>query len=156
MTGGGPGIMEAANRGAKEAGGTSIGCNIQLPMEQKPNPYLDRFVEFEHFFVRKVMLVKYSSAFVVFPGGLGTLDEVFEAATLMQTEKIKPFPVILFDGSYWNGFLQWLKDYTLVRGFIDEDDFELLRVCDGVDEVVDAVQQWYRKQEVVGRKALSY
>jgi uncharacterized protein (TIGR00730 family) len=156
VTGGGPGVMEAANKGARDAGVESVGLNIELPLEQQCNEYATRSITFHHFFVRKVMLVKYATAFVIMPGGLGTLDELTEVLTLMQTEKIKPFPVILFDSSYWNGFSQWLKDFTLARGFIDADDFELLRVCDEVDEVVDTVQQWYSKQEVVGRKALSY
>jgi len=148
--------MEAANKGAGEAGVESVGLNIELPLEQLCNEYATKSITFHHFFVRKVMLVKYATAFVIMPGGLGTLDELTEVLTLIQTEKIRPFPVILFDSSYWNGFSQWLKDFTLDRGFIDEDDFELLRVCDEVDEVVDAVQQWYLKQEVIGRKALSY
>jgi uncharacterized protein (TIGR00730 family) len=156
VTGGGPGVMEAANKGAHDAGVQSVGLNIELPMEQLCNAYATKSITFHHFFVRKVMLVKYATAFVIMPGGLGTLDELTEVLTLMQTEKMRPFPVILFDSSYWNGFSQWLKECTLVRGFIDEEDFDLLRVCDEVDEVVDTVQQWYRKQEVIGRKALSY
>ena len=108
MTGGGPGIMEAANRGAKEAGGYSVGCNIELPQEQKPNPYLDRWVTFRHFFVRKLMLVKYSYAFIAMPGGFGTLDEIFETATLIQTHKIKDFPLILVGKEYWQPLLDFL------------------------------------------------
>jgi uncharacterized protein (TIGR00730 family) len=156
VTGGGPGVMEAANKGARDAGVQSVGLNIELPLEQLCNEYATKSITFHHFFVRKVMLVKYATAFVIMPGGLGTLDELTEVLTLMQTEKMRPFPVILFDSSYWNGFAQWLKECTLVRGFIDADDFDLLRVCDEVDEVVDTVQKWYGKQEVVGRKALSY
>lgn len=156
VTGGGPGVMEAANKGARNAGVQSVGLNIELPFEQLCNVYANRSITFHHFFVRKVMLVKYATAFVIMPGGLGTMDELTEVLTLMQTGKMKPFPVIMFDSSYWNGFLQWLRDCTLPRGFIDAEDFDLLRVCDEVDEVVDAVQQWYRKQEVIGRKALSY
>lgn len=154
ITGGGPGVMEAANKGALEAGVKSIGLNIQLPEEQACNPYTTKSLTFNHFFVRKIMLVKYASAFIMMPGGLGTLDEVTEVLTLMQTHKIKPFPVVLFDGSYWNGFLEWLRSCVLARGFIAESDFDLLRVCDHPDEVVEAVQRWYEKQEVIGRKAL--
>lgn len=155
ITGGGPGVMEAANKGAREAGVDSVGLNIEIPSEQECNVYATTSITFNHFFVRKVMLVKYATAFVIMPGGMGTLDELTEILTLMQTEKIRPFPVILFDGSYWNGLLEWLKDCALDRGFIDADDFELLRVCDETDEVVDTVKQWYSRQEVVGRKALA-
>ncbi|MBM3165965.1 MAG: TIGR00730 family Rossman fold protein [Chloroflexi bacterium] len=155
VTGGGPGVMEAANRGAREAGVTSVGLNIDLPEEQTPNPYTTKSLVFKHFFVRKVMLVKYATAFIIMPGGLGTLDELTEVLTLMQTEKIKPFPVILFDSKYWKGFLDWLRAHTLGRGFVDEADFELLRVCDTTDEVIDTVQEWYLKQAIVGRKALA-
>lgn len=154
ITGGGPGVMEAANKGALEAGVKSIGLNIQLPQEQVCNPYTTKSLTFHHFFVRKIMLVKYASAFIMMPGGLGTLDEVTEVLILMQTHKIKPFPVVLFDSSYWNGFLEWLRGCVLTRGFISERDFDLLRVCDHPDEVVEAVQRWYEKQEVIGRKAL--
>ena len=155
VTGGGPGVMEAANKGARDAGVTSVGLNIELPQEQACNTYANKSITFHHFFVRKVMLVKYATAFVIIPGGLGTLDELTEVLTLMQTQKTRPFPVILFDSSYWNGFLQWLRECTLAQGFIDEDDFNLLRICDQTDEVVETIQQWYSKQEIVGRKALS-
>lgn len=154
VTGGGPGIMEAANKGAREAGVKSIGLNIELPEEQALNPYTTQSITFHHFFVRKVMLVKYATAFVIMPGGLGTLDEVTEVLTLMQTQKIKPFPVVLFDSKFWGGLLEWLRTCTLARGFVSEEDFHLLRVCDTADEVVDTVQQWYEKQKVVGRKAV--
>jgi len=154
ITGGGPGVMEAANKGALEAGVTSVGLNIELPQEQVCNPYSTKTLTFSHFFVRKVMLVKYAIAFIIMPGGLGTLDELTEVLTLMQTHKIRPFPVILFDSEFWNGFLDWLKGSSLVRGFISEEDFDQLRVFDRPDEVVEAVQRWYIKQEVVGRKAL--
>jgi hypothetical protein len=154
ITGGGPGVMEAANRGALEAGVTSVGLNIELPEEQVCNPYSTKTITFSHFFVRKVMLVKYAIAFIIMPGGLGTLDELTEVLTLMQTHKIRPFPVILFDSKFWNGFLDWLKGSALVRGLISEEDFDHLRVFDHPDEVVEAVQRWYIKQEVVGRKAL--
>jgi uncharacterized protein (TIGR00730 family) len=155
ISGGGPGVMEAANKGALEAGVASIGLNIELPEEQLCNPYTTKAITFHHFFVRKVMLVKYAIAFVMMPGGLGTLDELTEVLTLMQTHKIKPFPVVLFDSKYWNGFLNWLRSHTLAKGFVSEEDFELLRVCDTPDEVVDTVQQWYRTHQIVGRKAVT-
>jgi uncharacterized protein (TIGR00730 family) len=154
ITGGGPGVMEAANKGAKEAGVTSVGLNIELPEEQCPNPYATKSITFNHFFIRKVMLVKYAMAFVIMPGGLGTLDELTEVLTLMQTHKIKPFPVVLFNSQYWGGFLNWLKNTVLDRGFISEVDFNHLWVSDRPEEVVEGVQKWYIKQEVVGRKAL--
>jgi len=155
ITGGGPGVMEAANRGAMQAGVASVGLNIDLPEEQTPNPYTTKSLLFKHFFVRKVMLVKYATAFIMMPGGLGTLDELTEVLTLMQTEKIKPFPVILFDSKFWKGFLDWLRSHPLARGFVNEDDFDLLRVCDTPDEVIDTVQEWYLKQAIVGKKAVS-
>ena len=139
ITGGGPGIMEAANRGAFEAGGLSIGCNIELPFEQEPNQYLTRYLKFKYFFVRKMMFVKYSTAFIIFPGGYGTLDELFEALTLIQTRKIKNFPVILFGSQYWNGMVSWLKETMLTEGKISEKDFRLLRVTDSPAEVVELV-----------------
>ena len=154
ITGGGPGVMEAANRGAMEAGATSVGLNIELPEEQAPNTYTTKSITFHHFFVRKVMLVKYSTAFIIMPGGMGTLDEVSEVLTLMQTFKIKPFPVILYDSQFWNGFLEWLRSVVLVRGYVSEEDFNLLRICDKPDRVIEAVQQWYIKHEVIGRNAL--
>ena len=154
ITGGGPGVMEAANKGALKAGVTSVGLNIELPEEQICNAYTTKSITFNHFFVRKVMLVKYAAAFVIMPGGLGTVDELTEVLTLMQTHKIKPFPVVLFDSKYWKGFLDWLRISVLTRDFISEDDFSLLRVCDSPDEVIEAVQKWYVKQEVSGRKAL--
>ena len=122
MTGGGPGVMEAANRGARDAGGVSIGCNIELPHEQKPNDYVDLFVEFRYFFVRKVMLVKYSHAFIALPGGFGTLDEIFEAATLIQTGKIKDFPLILMGVDFWTPLIEYMRDHLLSAGTIDADD----------------------------------
>ncbi|MCJ7523314.1 MAG: TIGR00730 family Rossman fold protein [Dehalococcoidia bacterium] len=155
ITGGGPGVMEAANRGAFKAGVASVGLNIQLPEEQAPNVYTTQSITFRHFFVRKVMLVKYATAFIIMPGGLGTLDELTEILTLMQTHKIRPFPVLLFNSNYWKGFLDWLHTSVLTEGFISEEDFSLLRVCDETDDVIETVCQWYEKQEVVGRKALS-
>jgi uncharacterized protein (TIGR00730 family) len=154
MTGGGPGVMEAANKGARRAGVRSVGLNIELPKEQVCNVYADRTITFHHFFVRKVMLVKYASAFIIMPGGLGTLDELTEVLTLIQTQKIKPFPVILFSSEYWGSFLDWLKNTMLGHGHISEEDFELLRVFDSPAETVAAVNKWYKEQVVVGRKAL--
>lgn len=155
VTGGGPGVMEAANRGALKAGVASVGLNIQLPEEQAPNVYTTKSLTFRHFFVRKVMLVKCATAFIMMPGGLGTLDELTEILTLMQTHKIRPFPVVLFNSNYWKGFLDWLQISVLAEGFISEEDFSLLRVCDETDAVTETVRKWYEKQEVVGRKALS-
>lgn len=154
ITGGGPGIMEAANKGACEAGVASVGLNIELPEEQICNAYTTKSITFHHFFARKVMLVKYAIAFVIMPGGLGTLDELTEVLTLIQTHKIKPFPVILFNTEYWRGFLDWLQSSVLAKGLISEEDFDLLRVCDHPDEVIETVQSWYVKQEVIGKKAL--
>jgi len=136
MTGGGPGIMEAANRGAKDAGGASVGCNIVLPMEQEPNPYLDRFVEFRYFFIRKVMLVKYSYAFVVLPGGFGTLDELFESLTLIQTQKIQNFPIVLMGVEYWEPLVTFIRDRLITQGTISPEDMDLLKVTDSPEEAI--------------------
>jgi uncharacterized protein (TIGR00730 family) len=155
ITGGGPGLMEAANKGALEAGAVSVGLNIELPEEQGPNPYTTKLLTFHHFFVRKIMLVKYATAFVIMPGGLGTADELTELLTLMQTAKIRPFPVVMFDRGYWKGFLDWLHGTVLARGFISEEDFSLLRVCDDADTVIEIVETWYRQQKVVGSRALT-
>jgi len=141
MTGGGPGIMEAANRGAHEAGGRSIGCNIRLPQEQRPNPYVDRFVTFRYFFVRKVMLVKYSVAFVVMPGGFGTLDELFESATLVQTGKIAAFPIVLMGTEFWAPMLAFMRETLTARGMVDRSDLDILTVTDSVDEAVAAIER---------------
>jgi uncharacterized protein (TIGR00730 family) len=141
MTGGGPGVMEAANRGAREAGGCSVGCNIQLPFEQRPNPYLDRFVEFRYFFVRKVMLVKYSYAFVVLPGGFGTLDELFEALTLIQTRKIQNFRVVLMGREYWQPLLDFIARTMIGRGTISPEDAGLIRLTDSPEEAAAIVQE---------------
>lgn len=138
MTGGGGGIMEAANRGAREAGGTSIGCNILLPMEQQPNPYLDIMIEFKYFFVRKLMLLKYSYAFVVLPGGAGTMDELFETLTLIQTKKIYNFPIILLGKEYFKPLMDFL-DLMVIERTIDEDDLGYLVVTDSVDEAIDYI-----------------
>jgi uncharacterized protein (TIGR00730 family) len=139
ITGGGPGMMEAANKGAFEAGGLSIGCNIELPFEQGANPYLTRSLTFRYFFVRKMMFVKYSLGFIIFPGGFGTLDELFEALTLIQTRKIRNFPVVLFGTQYWNGLLNWIQDFALKEGKISEQDLKLLHMTDSPAEVVQIV-----------------
>jgi len=139
ITGGGPGIMEAANRGAFEAGGLSIGCNIELPFEQRPNAYQTLSLTFKYFFVRKMMFVKYSLGFVIFPGGFGTFDELFEALTLIQTKKIRNFPVVLFGRQYWSGMLAWLREEVLRGGKINEHDLDLFHVTDSPAEVVEIV-----------------
>ncbi len=139
MTGGGPGIMEAANRGARDAGGPSIGCNITLPMEQQPNPYLDRFIEFRYFFVRKVMLVKYSYAFVVLPGGFGTLDELFEAAVLVQTGKIRDFPIVLMGTDYWGPMFDFLRGTMLSERCISPADLDLLMLTDSPEQAISFI-----------------
>ncbi len=141
MTGGGPGIMEAANRGAKEGGGVSLGCNIELPVEQVPNRYMDRFIEFDHFFVRKVMLVKYSSAFVVLPGGFGTLDEMFETLTLIQTNKIERFPIVALGTNFWRPIQAFAKNYMAARGTINAEDRELIQVTDSIDAAVALIRE---------------
>src|SRR6186997_772039 len=137
ITGGGPGIMEAANKGAFEAGGLSIGCNIELPFEQSSNPYLTHGLKFKYFFVRKMMFVKYSLGFIIFPGGFGTLDELFEALTLIQTKKIRNFPVVLFGSDYWQGLLNWIRDVALQEGKISEHDLKLLHLTDSPEKVVE-------------------
>ncbi len=139
VTGGGPGVMEAANRGAVEAGGLSIGCNIELPFEQGMNDYVELGVDFRYFFVRKTMFVKYAQAFVIFPGGFGTMDELFEALTLIQTGKVQNFPVILFGSAYWQGLLDWLRATMLAEGKISPADLDLLFVTDSPTEVRDAI-----------------
>ena len=144
ITGAGPGIMEAANKGARIGGGRSIGCNIELPFEQGSNPYVDTLVNFRYFFVRKTMFIKYSVAFVIFPGGFGTLDELFEALTLIQTGKIYRFPVILFGRYYWAGLLRWLQARVLTEGKISEGDLDLMLVTDDAAEAVHAILTAYR------------
>jgi len=151
MTGGGPGIMEAANRGAREAGGRSVGCNIVLPHEQKPNDYLDRVVTFRYFFVRKVMLVKYSYAFVALPGGYGTFDEIFEALTLVQTDKIKEFPIILVGTEYWQPLIDYMRNNLLAGGMIDHADLDLLLLTDSPQEVAAVI-----RDAAIGRFGLKY
>ena len=139
MTGGGPGLMEAANRGAKDVGGFSVGCNIELLREQRPNPYLDRWITFRHFFVRKLMLVKYSYAFIAMPGGFGTLDEIFEVATLIQTEKIKQFPLVLMGRDFWKPLLDFLHGRLVKGGMIDPIDYERFLVTDSPQEAVRSI-----------------
>ncbi len=139
ITGGGPGSMEAGNRGAREAGAPSVGLNIELPFEQHVNPYVDVEVDFRYFFVRKVMLVKYSRAFVIFPGGFGTIDELFEALTLIQTGKIRDFPIVLFGSSYWQGLLDWLRDTMAAEGKVSDADLGLLDLTDSPEEVLRIV-----------------
>ena len=139
MTGGGPGIMEAANRGAQEAGGRSVGCNIELPAEQRPNQYLDRWITFRHFFVRKVMLVKYSYAFIALPGGYGTIDEIFETVTLVQTGKIREFPIVLVVRDFWEPLIEFLRTRPLAAGTIVREDIERLTLTDSPTEVARSV-----------------
>lgn len=141
MTGGGPGIMEAANRGAKEAGGLSIGCNIRLPAEQRPNPYLDRWMEFNYFFVRKVLLLKYSSAFICMPGGFGTLDELFEVATLIQTGKLSNFPIILFDVEYWRPLIQFLQDKLVASKALPQTDLDRFILTSSPHEAIALIRE---------------
>ena len=139
ITGGGPGIMEAANRGAFEAGGLSIGCNIELPFEQGANPYQTRSLIFKYFFVRKTMFVKYSTAFIIFPGGFGTLDELFESLTLIQTRKIRNFPVVLFGSKFWGGLMGWIEEVMLTEKKISDSDLQLVHVTDSPAEAVEIV-----------------
>jgi uncharacterized protein (TIGR00730 family) len=146
VTGGGPGIMEAANRGAKEGGGLSVGFNIELPHEQHSNAYLDVGLTFRHFYARKTMFVKAAEGFVIFPGGFGTLDEFFEALTLIQTGKVLHFPVVLFDEKYWRDLLDWIRDPLLAQGMISEDDLELLVVTDEPAEAVATVVAGYERR----------
>lgn len=140
MTGGGPGIMEAANRGARDAGGPSVGCNIVLPKEQKPNPYLDKFVEFDHFYIRKVMLVKYSYAFIILPGGFGTMDEAFETATLIQTGKISDFPVVFMGRDYWEPLFNFMHQTLVTEGTIDAKDLDYFLLTDSPEEALTHVR----------------
>ncbi len=156
ITGAGPGIMEAANKGAKVAGGRSIGCNIELPFEQGANPYVDTLINFKYFFVRKTMFIKYSSAFIIFPGGFGTLDEAFEALTLIQTGKIYQFPVILFGRYYWAGLMRWLQARVLGEGKISSGDLDLMLITDDPAEAAKAVITAYSSQsEVIARRTES-
>lgn len=150
ITGGGPGLMEAANRGAQAAGVRSVGCNIELPFEQALNPYVDLAVDFRYFFVRKTMFVKYADAFVIFPGGFGTMDELFESLTLIQTGKIQDFPVVLFDSSYWEGLIDWLRARVLEDGRVSEADLDLFMTTDSPQEAADFIVRRHRAQGVDG------
>ncbi len=143
ITGGGPGVMEAGNRGARDADGLSVGCNIELPMEQHENPYLNISVNFRYFFVRKTMFVKYSNGFVIFPGGFGTLDELFESLTLVQTHKINRFPIVLYGTKFWGGLLDWVKSTQLAAGMISPEDLNLLIVTDSLEEIRDIMVDCY-------------
>ena len=145
ITGGGPGIMEAANQGARKAGALSIGCNIELPFEQKINEYVDKAMTFRYFFVRKTMFIKYSEAFITFPGGFGTLDELMGAVTLIQTKKITNFPVILFGTDYWSGLIQWLRDQVLAANNITQQDIDSIRIVDEPERVRDIVVEFHDK-----------
>ncbi|HET9613976.1 MAG TPA: TIGR00730 family Rossman fold protein, partial [Candidatus Limnocylindrales bacterium] len=151
ITGGGPGVMEAANRGCREGGGLSIGCNIELPHEQGLNAYVDLGIEFKYFFARKTMFVKYADAFVIMPGGFGTLDELFESLTLIQTGKIRDFPVVLVGRAYWQGLLDWMRAIQLPAGAISEADHRLLKLTDDPDEVVDVIRTYVGKARAVAR-----
>jgi len=143
ITGGGPGVMEAANKGASDAGGKSIGLNIELPMEQKPNPYANINLNFRYFFCRKVMFVKYAMAYVIMPGGFGTLDEFFEAVTLIQTHKIKPFPVIMVGSTYWSGLLNWIKGTLLKEKRISKEDLEIFQVLDDPEDILKTIKKFH-------------
>ena len=141
ITGGGGGIMEAANKGAAEAGGTSVGLNIRLPFEQKPNPYATIQMEFKYFFIRKVMFIKYAAAYVVMPGGFGTLDELFEVITLVQTRRIRPFPIIMVGADYWGGLLAWIRQQLLAQSLIAPKDMDIIQVLDDPEEIVSTVRK---------------
>jgi len=145
ITGSGPGIMEAANKGAKRAGGLSVGLNIQIPQEQKPNKYVDILLDFRYFFVRKVMFVKYAKAFVIMPGGYGTLDEFTEAINLIQTQRIPKFPVVLLGKDYWEGLISWLKNEVLASGNISKEDLDIFTIVDTPQEVIKVIKKFYAK-----------
>jgi len=156
ITGGGPGIMEAANKGAKEAGAISVGCNIELPFEQSGNPYVDVSIDFRYFFVRKTMFVKYAQAFVIFPGGFGTMDELFESLTLIQTGKVRHFPVVLVGTEYWGGLIEWMRTHMAGEGKVSERDLDLVLLTDDPTEVRDhVVQRLRRRREVLHRRRSS-
>ena len=146
ITGAGPGVMEAANKGAKQAKGESIGLNIQVPFEQKPNPYITTLIEFRYFFSRKVMFAKYSKAFIVFPGGYGTMDEMFEALTLVQTKRVEPFPIIIVGRTYWRGLLNWIRKDMLKQRCISSSDLDIFKVVNKPGEVVDVLREYYEKK----------
>ncbi|MCM8804639.1 MAG: TIGR00730 family Rossman fold protein [Candidatus Omnitrophica bacterium] len=147
ITGGGPGIMEAANKGAKIAGGESIGLNIELPEEQKPNPYIKTLISFRYFFTRKVMFVKYTKGFIIFPGGFGTLDEFTEAINLIQTKRVHKFPVVLMDEKYWKDFILWMENFLYKRGYIDKEDLNIFKVVNEPDEAVNIIENFYKKND---------
>jgi len=152
ITGSGGGIMEAANKGARRAKGKSIGLNIQIPSEQKANRYVDTLLEFHYFFVRKVMFVKYASAFVIMPGGYGTMDEFFEAVTLIQTGRISRFPVVLFGRAYWQGMLDWLKETVVAKGNVDKSELEIFKVADTPAQAVRVIREFYRRGSKARRR----
>ena len=147
ITGGGPGAMEAGNKGAAEVGGKSIGLNIDLPMEQKPNQYINHSINFHYFFCRKVMFVKYAKAFVIFPGGFGTLDELFESLTLIQTKRLEKFPVILYDSKFWGGMTEWLRNSVLKAGNIDDQDLLIFDIADKPEDVIKIIRKFYTKRK---------
>ena len=144
VTGAGPGTMEAANKGAKESGGVSIGLNIELPNEQKPNPYITELLSFRYFFTRKVMFLKHTKGFIIFPGGFGTLDEFLESITLIQTERIEKFPVVLIDSSYWKGLLAWMKDVLIERNYIQKKDMKVFSLVDTPEAAVKIIENFYK------------
>ncbi|MCM8825887.1 MAG: TIGR00730 family Rossman fold protein [Candidatus Omnitrophica bacterium] len=146
ITGGGPGIMDAANKGAYNAGGISVGLNIELPHEQKPNKYISHLISFRYFFIRKVMFVKYSKAFVIFPGGFGTLDEFTEAVTLIQTKRAEKFPVILAGKKYWQGLVKWMDDCLLKNGYVDPGDIKIFTIVETPEEIIRAIENFYKKK----------
>ena len=150
ITGGGPGIMEAANKGAHFAGGKSVGLNIDLPHEQRPNPFIDqdKFINFNYFFVRKVMFMKYAQGYVVLPGGFGTLDELFEAITLIQTNKLVRFPIVLVVHDYWDGLINWIKDKMLAEGKISQEEMDIFSVVDTAEEAIGVVEEFYNKYDL--------
>ena len=147
ITGGGPSIMEAGNKGAMKMKGTSIGLNIDLPFEQKPNPFINHLINFHYFFCRKVMFVKYARAFVIFPGGYGTLDEFFEAITLIQTRRMEKFPVILFGSKYWEGLIEWIEDVVLRENCIDQQDLDIFTFADKPEDVIRIIKRFYRNRK---------
>ena len=155
ITGGGPGMMDAANRGASEAGATSVGCNIELPFEQESNPFIDVSIDFRYFFVRKTMFVKYAEAFVIFPGGFGTMDELFESLTLIQTHKVRHFPLVLFGSEYWGGLLDWLRDRMAAEGKIAEEDLDIMFVTDDPEQARDHIVQRYERRIAIREGTLS-
>jgi len=155
ITGAGPGIMEAGNKGAAKAKGKSIGLNIDLPFEQKPNRYITDLIDFHYFFCRKVMFVKYATAFIIFPGGYGTLDEFFESITLIQTHRMGKFPVILYGSQFWRGLINWLKDSVLKEKNIDPEDLDIFQIVDTPEDAVNVIKNFYnKKKKVNGKKKL--